>query len=146
MKKTYVPVPGRDMSRGIPALAGGKVAYSDAVRIDLADHTLLFVSGKLGTGPDLALADRNMREQTRQALANIKAAVEGQGGQMSDVVRFRIFVTAMDQASIRDVHAARMEFFSDGEYPASTLVRVDQFVRDGALIEIEADVVMPRNP
>ena len=43
-----------------------------------------------------------------------------------------------------DQKDVRMEYFQDGEYPASTLVRVDQFVRDGALIEIEADVVMPR--
>ena len=143
MKKTYVPLPGGGApGRGIPALKGDAAAFSDAVRVDLADHTLLFVSGKIGMGPE-GLADRNMREQARQTLKNIQATVEGQGGDMSDVVRFRIYVSAIDAASIRDVHDARKEFYAEGQYPASTLVRVDQFVRDGALIEIEADVVIP---
>lgn len=143
MKKTYIDVSG-EKSRGIQALAGTRVAYSDAVRIDLADHTLLFVSGKIGVDESGKVVGRGMREQTRQTLENIRATIEGQGGKMTDIVRFRIYVGAIDNASIRDVHEVRMEYFKEGEFPASTLVRVDQFVRDGALIEIEADVVMAR--
>jgi 2-iminobutanoate/2-iminopropanoate deaminase len=143
MKKTYIQTSG-EKTRGIVALAGSKVAYSDAVRVDLSDHTLLFISGKIGVDAELKVASRNMRDQTRQVLENIKATLEHEGGKMTDIVRFRIYVSAIDNASIRDVHEVRMEYFKDGEYPASTLVRVDQFVRDGALIEIEADVVMPR--
>jgi 2-iminobutanoate/2-iminopropanoate deaminase len=144
LKKTYIRR-ADDKTFGIAALAGGKAAYSEAVRVDLADHTLLFVSGKLGVNKEFKLESRNIRDQTRQTLENIKEIVEQEGGQMSDIVRFRIYVAAIDNASIRDVHEVRMEFFEDGAYPASTLVRVDQFVRDGALIEIEADVVMPRS-
>jgi hypothetical protein len=40
------------------------------------------------------------------------------------------------------VHEARFEFYSRQELPASTLIRIDGYVSDGALIEIEADVVM----
>jgi len=143
MKKTYVSAQG-ERARAIPALQGATVAYSDAVRIDLSDHTLLFVSGKIGTDDALKLADRNMRDQTRQIFNNIKATVEGQGGKITDVVRIRIFVSAIDSQSIREIHDVRREFFKEGEFPASTLIRVDGFVRDDALIEIESDVVIAR--
>jgi enamine deaminase RidA (YjgF/YER057c/UK114 family) len=51
-------------------------------------------------------------------------------------------VTQLDQQSLRDVHEVRSSYFRQGRYPASTLVRVDQLVRDGALIEIDADAVL----
>ncbi|CDX51605.1 putative enzyme of the alternative pyrimidine degradation pathway [Mesorhizobium plurifarium] len=143
MLKTYIDLEG-DKSRGIRALAGQRAAYSDAVRVDLSDHTLLFVSGKLAVDGNGVIASRSMREQTRQVLENIRSTIAKAGGSMTDIVRVRIYVAAIDDASIRDVHEVRQEFFNDGELPASTLVRVDQFVRDGALIEIEADVVMAR--
>ncbi|MDX8505548.1 RidA family protein [Mesorhizobium sp. VK25A] len=143
MLKTYIDLEG-DKSRGIKALAGQRAAYSDAVRVDLSDHTLLFVSGKLGVDGKGVIASRSMREQTRQVLENIRSTIAKAGGSMTDIVRVRIYVAVIDDASIRDVHEVRREFFNDGELPASTMVRVDQFVRDGALIEIEADVVMAR--
>jgi enamine deaminase RidA (YjgF/YER057c/UK114 family) len=143
MKREFIQLAG-EKTQGIDALQGTSgAAYSDSVRIDLADHTLLFISGKTGA-KDGKLVGRGMREQTRQTLENIRSTLEGQGGSMADIVRFRIYVTQCDQESIRDVHAVRAEYFAAGRFPASTLVRVDQLVRDGALIEIEADVVMAR--
>jgi 2-iminobutanoate/2-iminopropanoate deaminase len=144
MQVTFNPMAG-DRSQGIEALKGtaAGAVYSDCVRVDLSDHTLLYISGKTAT-KNGELIGRTMVEQTRQVLENIKACLERQNGSMKDVVRVRIYVTQIDHASIRDVHAVRTEFFEQDAYPASTLVRVDQLVRDGALIEIEADVVMAR--
>lgn len=144
MQRQFIGLAG-EKSQGIEALKGtaNGAAYSDAVRIDLADHTLLFISGKTGT-KDGVLVGSGMREQTRQVFENIRTTLEGQGGSLADIVRVRIYVTQMDQESIREVHAVRAEYFEQGKFPASTLLRVDQFVRDGALIEIEADVVMRR--
>jgi enamine deaminase RidA (YjgF/YER057c/UK114 family) len=51
-------------------------------------------------------------------------------------------VTQIDAGSLRDIHDVRSKFWTAGKYPASTLVRVDQLVRDGALIEIDADAVV----
>jgi enamine deaminase RidA (YjgF/YER057c/UK114 family) len=61
---------------------------------------------------------------------------------MDDIVRVRVYVTQVDAASLRDIHEVRSKFWTAGKYPASTLVRVDQLVRDGALIEIDADAVV----
>jgi enamine deaminase RidA (YjgF/YER057c/UK114 family) len=54
-------------------------------------------------------------------------------------------VTQIDQQSIRDIHEVRSAYFTQGRYPASTLVRVDQLIRDGALIEIDADAVIAKS-
>jgi len=144
MKTTFVPPVGAP-GQGIAALndVPDGAAYSDCVRVDLADHTLLFVSGKMGIR-DGELVGRTIVEQTRAVIENLRASIERQGGSLVDIVRLRIYATQLDAASIREVHAVRREYFERGRMPASTLVRVDELVRDGGLIEMEADVVMAR--
>jgi 2-iminobutanoate/2-iminopropanoate deaminase len=139
----HVPVSG-DPSQGIDALKkqAASVAYSDCVRVDLPDHSLLYISGKMGA-KDGVLAGRTMVEQARQVMENLKAVLVKQGGTLENIVRLRIYVTQIDSASIRDVHAVRAEYFGSGKFPASTLVQVNGLVRDGGLIEMEADVVLP---
>lgn len=142
---------GIDMSksskRGMTQLKGTEIpaVFTDAVKIELNECTLLYVGGKLGTNTDGALAGRTMAEQAYRSLERIKAIVEYAGGTMDDIVRVRVFVAYHDSQSIRDIHEARSKFWPSAErYPASTLV-VAPIVIDGALIEIEADAVIPRN-
>ncbi len=52
------------------------------------------------------------------------------------------YATQVDSASLRDIHDVRSQFWTPGKYPASTLVRVSELIRDGALIEIDADAVI----
>jgi 2-iminobutanoate/2-iminopropanoate deaminase len=144
MERTFINL-AKEPSRGIDALKGTRVpaVFSDAVRVQLKDCALLFISGKVGLKDDSTLAGRTMREQTRQTLENIRAVLAREGGTMDDIVRVRVYVTQVDSASLRDIHDVRSEFWTEGKYPASTLVRVDQLIRDGALIEIDADAVLP---
>jgi 2-iminobutanoate/2-iminopropanoate deaminase len=134
----------KDRSRGIDALQGTNVpaVFSDAVRVELPDCSMLFISGMVGTDEDGKVVGRTMREQTRQVLEKIKAVLAREGGTMDDIVRVRVYVTQLDQQSLREIHEVRSGYFSEGKYPASTLVRVDQLIRDGALIEIDADAVI----
>lgn len=134
----------RDRSRGMEALRGTGVpaVFSDAVRVELPGCSLLFISGKVATDAEGRVVGRTMKEQTRQVLENIKAVLEREGGSFDDVVRVRVYVTQLDQQSLRDIHEVRSGYFREGHYPASTLVRVDQLVRDGALIEIDTDAVL----
>ena len=68
---------------------------------------------------------------------------DAEGGTMDDVVRVRVFVHRYEPQSIRDIHAARARFWTRADrYPASTLV-VAPLVIDGALVEIDADAVIP---
>lgn len=144
MQKTHIDL-ATERGRGIEALKGSSVpaVFCDAVRVQLAECALLFISGKVGLKADNTLAGRTMREQTWQTLENIREVLRREGGTMDDIVRVRVYATQVDSASLRDIHDVRSEFWTEGTYPASTLVRVDQLIRDGALIEIDADAVIP---
>jgi len=142
VKKTHIDH-ATDRGRGIDALKGSNVpaVFCDAVKVQLGDCVMLFISGKLGVRPDGTLG-RTMREQTEQLLENIREVLRREGGTMDDIVRVRVYATQVDAASLRDIHEVRSRFWTAGKYPASTLVRVSQLIRDGALIEIDADAVL----
>lgn len=143
MNKTHINL-AKERGRGIEALKGTTVpaVFCDAVKVQLKECVMLFVSGKVGVKPDGALAGRTMREQTQQVLENIREVLRREGATMDDIVRVRVYATQVDAASLRDIHDVRSKFWTEGKYPASTLVRVDQLIRDGALIEIDADAVI----
>lgn len=143
MKRTWINLT-EDRARGIAPLREGGVpaVFSDAVRVELPGATLLFISGMVGTDDEGRVVGRTMREQARQVLEKIRAVLEREGGSFDDVVRVRVYVTQLDAASLRDIHAVRAEYFREGRYPASTLVRVAQLIPDGGLIEIDADAVI----
>lgn len=143
MQKTFINL-AKERGRGIEALKGTNVpaVFCDAVKVQLKECVMLFISGKVGMKPDNTLAGRTMREQTQQTLENIREVLTREGGTMDDIVRVRVYVTQVDALSLRDIHEVRSKFWTEGKYPASTLVRVDQLIRDGALIEIDADAVI----
>ncbi len=143
MQKTFINLT-KERGRGIEALKGTSVpaVFCDAVKVQLKECVMLFISGKVGMKPDNTLAGRTMREQTQQTLENIRDVLTREGGTMDDIVRVRVYVTQVDALSLRDIHDVRSKFWTEGKYPASTLVRVDQLIRDGALIEIDADAVI----
>jgi enamine deaminase RidA (YjgF/YER057c/UK114 family) len=143
MRRAWIDL-AQDRSRGIEALRGTGVpaVFSDAVRVELPGCSLLFISGKIATDAAGQTVGRTMKEQTRQILESIKAVLEREGGTMDDIVRVRVYVTQLDPQSLRDIHEVRSGYFTPGRYPASTLVGVTKLVRDGALIEIDADAVI----
>jgi enamine deaminase RidA (YjgF/YER057c/UK114 family) len=143
MKRTNISL-SEDKSRGMGALSAGGVpaVFCDAVRIELSECTLLYISGKTAVDQNHKIVGRTMREQTEQVLKNIKTVLDHEGGTFDDIVRVRVYVTQCDQQSLREVHEVRAKYFKPGHYPASTLVRVTDLVRDGGLIEIDADAVL----
>ena len=143
MERAHIDL-AKEKARGIPALQGTSVpaVFCDAVRVQLKECAMLFISGKIGVDETGKLAGRTMREQTRAILESIKKVLTREGGTMDDIVRVRVYATQVDSASLRDIHEVRSEYWTPGKYPASTLVRVDQLIRDGALIEIDADAVL----
>ena len=145
MERTHVDL-ASERTRGIDALKGTDVpaVFSDAVRVDLPDCSLLYISGMIGMDQTGSVVDRTIKGQTRQVLENIKRVLNHEGASFDDIVRVRVYVTQIDQQSVRDIHEVRATYFTSGRYPASTLVRVDQLIRDGALIEIDADAVIAR--
>ena len=108
--------------------------YSRAVRV--GDRIL--VSGTTASGPDGALPIPDAAGQTRAILEIIKSAVEALGGNLTDIVRTRIYVK--DIAHWQEVARVHGEYFADIR-PACALVEA-RLVDDALLVEIEAEAVV----
>lgn len=108
--------------------------YSRAVRV--GDRIL--VSGTTASGADGALDIPDAAGQTRAVIEIIKTAVEALGGDLSDIVRTRIYVK--DIALWQEVARVHGEYFGDIR-PACALVEA-RLVDDALLVEIEAEAVV----
>lgn len=110
------------------------VGYSRAVR----SGNTITVTGTVGIAADGSFP-AGAAAQTRRALEIIQAAIEALGGQLSDVVRTRIFVTDISQwEAVGKVHGEVL----GAVRPATTMVEVARLIDDAALVEIEADAIL----
>jgi enamine deaminase RidA (YjgF/YER057c/UK114 family) len=82
------------------------------------------------------------KEQARQALRNVQAAVEAVGGTLADVVALRIYIVNYRPEQADAVGGALREFFPKEERPASTWIGVSALAVSDFLIEIEATAVL----
>ena len=109
------------------------VGYSRLVRAG----DMVAVSGTTATDDrGMIVGAGQMYVQARQALANIRTALDRAGLAMHHVIRTRMFVTDMNRFA--EVARAHKEFFADSP-PASTVVEVRRLAHPDMMIEIEAD-------
>jgi len=85
---------------------------------------------------------KNLGEQARQALRNIRTAVEAAGGTLTDVVSVRIYVVNYKPEDAGPIGEAFREFFPGDRLPASTLIGVSSLAVGDFLIEVEAMAVV----
>ena len=104
--------------------------FSDAVRFG----DLLFLSGKIGNEPGaMQLAPGGIKGETRQALENIKAAVERYGSSMDRVVKCTVFLA--DMAEWPAMNEVYVTFFPTNKPARSALGATGLAL--GARVEIE---------
>jgi enamine deaminase RidA (YjgF/YER057c/UK114 family) len=113
----------------LPAPAG----YSHVVTIPAG--RLVWTSGQVGMAADGSVPD-GWEAQTRQAFANVGAALRAAGAGWSDVVKLTLYVTAVDELPV--IRAVRDELVDTAAPPTSSLVQVAGLFRPDLLIEVEA--------
>ena len=104
---------------------------------------MVFVSGQTAwDARKNIVGGDSVLEQARQALRNLKTAIEAAGGTLKDIVALRIYVVDYQAESGTAVGTVLREFFSQENPPASTWIGVSALAVPEFLIEIEATAVL----
>lgn len=119
-------------------------AHSETVCVEFPSYKRVFVSGHVAADSEGGVTDPgDIEGQTRETLTQIQDKLVQFDGKMTDIVRVRVYVTDLNEDDFKLVHKARSEFFERDHHPASTLVEVGKLAREEALIEIDADAIIP---
>lgn len=94
----------------------------------------VYISGQLARGADGAIVAGGFAAQARQALDNLRAALEAADCGLADVVKATVWLT--DASDFAEFNAIYREYFTE-PYPARSVV-VSGLVAPGAMVEIEA--------
>ena len=109
-------------------------SYSQGVIVP-AGSDIMFVTGQLPQDIDgNIVAPGDIEKQTEVVFSRISAILKEGGMSMDDVVRVGILVKDIREATV--VSKIRDKVFENSK-PASTLVEVSNFVKDGCCVEIE---------
>jgi enamine deaminase RidA (YjgF/YER057c/UK114 family) len=102
----------------------------------------VYIAGQVAMDPEGNLVGPgDLRAQTHQVFANLRAALEAVGATFSDVVKFNYYVLDASQASV--VREVRDAYIDPDHRPASTLVQVGRLFAEDYLIEVEAVALLP---
>ena len=102
----------------------------------------ILISGTTATHRDRTIGGDDPAAQAHFIIDKIEGAVQALGGQLSDIVRTRIYVKRLDDwEPVARAHGERFHAI----LPANTLVRAD-LVGNDYLVEIEAEAVVTKAP
>ncbi len=119
----------------VPGLPEPISHFTHVVRVG----PLVFVSGCVASDASGEIVGGgDATAQARQVHENLKRCLEAAGASFADVCKVTVFVKNV--ADREKINGVRKEYFGASR-PASTLVEVSNFVRDGALVEIDAIAV-----
>jgi 2-iminobutanoate/2-iminopropanoate deaminase len=96
---------------------------------------LVFTAGQLGIDPASGdLVSGGVRSETRQALTNLKAVLEGAGSSLNLVIKTTVFLRDINDFGL--MNTIYGDFFTE-DFPARSAVQVGALPK-GAAVEIEA--------
>ena len=108
--------------------------YSRAVR----HGNIVRVAGTAGLKSDDQVVSNEVVGQMRAAIERMRTALADLGCSLDDVIMTRVYVKNVED--LDDVAVVHGEFFRDIR-PATTIVRVGDFIDPKILVEIEAEAV-----
>lgn len=113
--------------------------YTQAIKVTGAD-SVLFLSGQVAYDAAGGVEHAgDFKGQARAAFKAVEALATAAGGDLSNVIKYTIFVTDMRYRN--DYAIVRQEFYPE-RFPASTLVEISALAHPDWLIEIEAIAVL----
>jgi enamine deaminase RidA (YjgF/YER057c/UK114 family) len=100
---------------------------------------MIFVSGQVAVDKEGKLVGAgDLGAQTRQAAANLKAALEAAGATTTDIVKLNSYIVNYKPSDYAAFREARAALAAGGNPPASTLIGVAALAVEGLLVELEA--------
>lgn len=116
------------------------VGYTHVVEV--SSGKTVYISGQvaLDTSGNV-VGPGDLRAQTHQVFANLKAGLEAVGADLTHVVKFTFF--ALDISQLQIIRDVRDQYVNLEHPPASSAVEVRRLAREEFLIEIEAIAVIP---
>lgn len=114
----------------IKAPSGPERPFSPAVRA----NGFLILSGQVGTDSSGSLVSGGIRQETRQALENIKGVLESNGSSMNQVVKCTVFLADMSEwGTMNEIYVT---YFAADRRPARSAMGANGLAL-GARVEIE---------
>jgi enamine deaminase RidA (YjgF/YER057c/UK114 family) len=104
---------------------------------------IIYIAGQLGLDLDNKIvgAPGDFRAQAEQVFINLKNALAAMGADFAHVVKLNNYF--IDMAHIGIFREVRDRYIDTSAPPASTAVAISNLARPGALLEVEAVVVIP---
>lgn len=116
--------------------------FSQVVVTERNGLKFIHISGQVGVDRDKKrVGDGSLRVQTRQALANLQAALDSAGAGISDVVKLIIYVVDYQYEQAIIIREELRAVFLPGQLPALSLIGVAMLADKEFLIEIDAEVI-----
>ena len=124
------------------SLPDWSVMFTQVVVVEHDGLKFFHISGQVGVDQDKQLTgDGNFREQTRQSLTNLQAALASGGATFRDVVKLVIYVVnyQYDLASV--IREELLKVFPKDRLPALSLIGVAALAEERFLIEMDAEAI-----
>jgi enamine deaminase RidA (YjgF/YER057c/UK114 family) len=103
----------------------------------------IYTAGQLGLTTEGRFAGNDFRTQATQCFENLKAALREAGAGFEHVVKITNYFT--DMADLPTFFEVRDKYVNTNAPPASTAVQVTRLAVPGAVFELEAVAVVPRD-
>jgi len=107
------------------------------------EGALVFTAGACPLDPEGQIVGGDHKEQARQALVNLRAALAEAGSSFDHVLKTTVYVVAHDRAELVRVWDVVEDAFAPSR-PPSTLLGVSLLGYPDQLVEIEAIAMVPR--